>query len=91
MTPLAPMNNTMPNSLTVSNRQRLPPAIAAGNAAGRMTWRTMRSGRAPSRLATSRIEFLLSKEAQETVSSVAIGVPARKDVKPTDENFFAVE
>jgi 2-aminoethylphosphonate transport system substrate-binding protein len=33
------------------------------------------------------IEFLLSKEAQETVSSVAIGVPARKDVKPTDENF----
>jgi 2-aminoethylphosphonate transport system substrate-binding protein len=33
------------------------------------------------------IEFLLSKEAQETVSSVAIGVPARKDVTPTDENF----
>jgi len=33
------------------------------------------------------IEFLLSKEAQETVSSVAIGVPVRKDVTPTDENF----
>ncbi|HKN30538.1 MAG TPA: 2-aminoethylphosphonate ABC transporter substrate-binding protein [Roseiarcus sp.] len=33
------------------------------------------------------IEFLLAKEAQETVSSVAIGVPARKDVKPADENF----
>src|SRR5271170_1876343 len=33
------------------------------------------------------IEFLLSKEAQETVSSVAIGAPVRKDVKPTDENF----
>ncbi len=33
------------------------------------------------------IEFLLGKEAQETVSSVAIGVPARKDVTPADENF----
>jgi 2-aminoethylphosphonate transport system substrate-binding protein len=33
------------------------------------------------------IEFLLSKEAQETVSSVAIGIPARKDVKPSDANF----
>jgi 2-aminoethylphosphonate transport system substrate-binding protein len=33
------------------------------------------------------IEFLLSRQAQETVSSVAIGVPVRKDVKPTDENF----
>ena len=33
------------------------------------------------------IDFLLSKEAQETVSSIAIGVPVRKDVKPTDANF----
>jgi 2-aminoethylphosphonate transport system substrate-binding protein len=33
------------------------------------------------------IEFLLSKEAQETVSSVAIGEPVRKDVKPTDANY----
>jgi len=33
------------------------------------------------------IEFLLSKEAQATVSSVAIGVPVRKDVTPTDANF----
>ena len=33
------------------------------------------------------IEFLLSKEAQETVSSVALGVPVRKDVNPSDANF----
>ena len=33
------------------------------------------------------IDFLLSKAAQETVSSVAIGVPVRKDVTPTDESF----
>jgi 2-aminoethylphosphonate transport system substrate-binding protein len=33
------------------------------------------------------IDFLLRKEAQETVSSVAIGVPVRKDVTPTDANF----
>ena len=33
------------------------------------------------------IDFLLSKEAQTTVSSVAIGVPVRKDVTPTDANF----
>ena len=33
------------------------------------------------------IDFLLSKEAQATVSSVAIGVPVRKDVTPTDANF----
>ena len=33
------------------------------------------------------IEFLLSKEARRTVSSVAIGVPVRKDVTPTDANF----
>ena len=33
------------------------------------------------------IEFLLSKDAQSTVSSVAIGVPVRKDVTPNDANF----
>ena len=33
------------------------------------------------------IDFLLTKEAQSTVSSVAIGVPVRKDVTPTDANF----
>ena len=33
------------------------------------------------------IDFLLSKEAQDSVSSVAIGMPVRRDVKPTDKNF----
>ncbi len=33
------------------------------------------------------IDFLLSKEAQEKVSSVAIGIPVRKDVTPTDANY----
>jgi 2-aminoethylphosphonate transport system substrate-binding protein len=33
------------------------------------------------------IEFLLSKDAQSTVSSIAIGVPVRKDVTPADANF----
>ncbi len=33
------------------------------------------------------IDFLLAKEAQETVSSVATGMPVRKDVKPTDANY----
>ena len=33
------------------------------------------------------IDFLLSKEAQATVSSVALGMPVRKDVTPTDANF----
>ena len=33
------------------------------------------------------IDFLLAKEAQSTVSSVAIGLPVRKDVTPTDDNF----
>src|ERR1700728_2156635 len=33
------------------------------------------------------IDFLLSKEAQETVSSIAIGVPVRKDVTPSDDNY----
>ncbi len=37
------------------------------------------------------IEFLLAKEAQQTVSSVAIGVPVRKDVTPTDANFMHLE
>ena len=33
------------------------------------------------------IEFLLAKEAQGAVSLVALGMPARKDVTPTDANF----
>jgi 2-aminoethylphosphonate transport system substrate-binding protein len=33
------------------------------------------------------IDFLLGKSAQETVSSIARGIPARSDVKPTDENY----
>ena len=33
------------------------------------------------------IDFLLSRKAQETVSSIARGIPARSDVKPTDENY----
>jgi 2-aminoethylphosphonate transport system substrate-binding protein len=33
------------------------------------------------------IEFLLSKEAQSTVSSIAKGMPARQDVQPTDDNY----
>ena len=33
------------------------------------------------------IDFLLAKEAQSTISSVALGLPARKDVKPDDANF----
>jgi 2-aminoethylphosphonate transport system substrate-binding protein len=33
------------------------------------------------------IEFLLSKKAQSTVSSVAYGLPVRKDVTPTDANY----
>ncbi|HEX7327331.1 MAG TPA: 2-aminoethylphosphonate ABC transporter substrate-binding protein [Casimicrobiaceae bacterium] len=33
------------------------------------------------------IDFLLSKQAQETVSSIGRGYPARSDVKPTDNNF----
>jgi 2-aminoethylphosphonate transport system substrate-binding protein len=37
------------------------------------------------------IDFLLSKEAQSTVSSVAIGVPVRKDVTPTDANFAKLQ
>ncbi|HMG51379.1 MAG TPA: 2-aminoethylphosphonate ABC transporter substrate-binding protein [Inquilinus sp.] len=37
------------------------------------------------------IDFLLSREAQEKVSAVAIGLPVRTDVKPTDANFKAIE
>jgi 2-aminoethylphosphonate transport system substrate-binding protein len=37
------------------------------------------------------IDFLLSKEAQSTVSSVAIGLPVRKDVTPTDANFTKLQ
>jgi 2-aminoethylphosphonate transport system substrate-binding protein len=33
------------------------------------------------------IDFLLSKEAQATVTSVAQGLPVRKDVTPTDESY----
>ena len=33
------------------------------------------------------IEFLLSKDAQMQVSAIAQGMPARKDVTPTDNNF----
>jgi 2-aminoethylphosphonate transport system substrate-binding protein len=33
------------------------------------------------------IEFLLSKDAQASVSSLAIGEPVRKDVTPTDANY----
>ena len=37
------------------------------------------------------IDFLLSKPAQETVSSVAQGIPVRSDVKPTDASYEALE
>ena len=37
------------------------------------------------------IEFLLSKDAQSTISSVAIGVPARKDVTPSDANYAKLQ
>jgi 2-aminoethylphosphonate transport system substrate-binding protein len=33
------------------------------------------------------ISFLLSREAQATVSSIAQGLPARQDVHPTDNNY----
>ncbi len=33
------------------------------------------------------IDFLLGKKAQETVSSIARGIPARSDVHPTDDNY----
>jgi 2-aminoethylphosphonate transport system substrate-binding protein len=33
------------------------------------------------------IDFLLSSEAQTQVSAIAQGIPARKDVHPTDANF----
>ena len=33
------------------------------------------------------MDFLLSKEAQSTVSSIAQGMPARQDVHPTDNNY----
>ncbi len=37
------------------------------------------------------IDFLLSKEAQETVSSAAMGVPVRKDVAPADANYTRLQ
>jgi 2-aminoethylphosphonate transport system substrate-binding protein len=33
------------------------------------------------------IDWLLSEAAQKEISSVALGIPARTDVHPTDENF----
>lgn len=33
------------------------------------------------------IEFLLSKEVQQTVSGDAFGIPVRSDVTPTDDNY----
>ena len=53
MTPLAPVNSTMPNSLSVSSRTRLPPAISAGHASGMITDRSTRNGDAPRLAATS--------------------------------------
>ena len=37
------------------------------------------------------IDFLLSKSAQETVSSVAQGIPVRSDVKPSDRSYEELE
>jgi len=36
------------------------------------------------------IDFLLTKEAQEQVSAIAYGLPARGDVHPTDKNYQAL-
>ena len=36
------------------------------------------------------IDFLLSADAQSTVSSVALGLPVRMDVKPTDKSAMAL-
>jgi 2-aminoethylphosphonate transport system substrate-binding protein len=36
------------------------------------------------------IDFLLSNAAQSTLSSMAYGLPVRKDVNPTDANFTTV-
>jgi 2-aminoethylphosphonate transport system substrate-binding protein len=33
------------------------------------------------------IEFLLTQDAQSQISAVALGVPARQDVHPTDDNY----
>jgi len=37
------------------------------------------------------MDYLLSTDAQQTVSKDAFGIPARDDVKPTDANFQTVE
>jgi 2-aminoethylphosphonate transport system substrate-binding protein len=37
------------------------------------------------------IDFLLSRDAQDKVSDVAQGLPARSDVKPTDASFKRIE
>jgi len=36
------------------------------------------------------IDFLLSADAQKSVSAIAIGLPVRSDVKPTDDNFAKI-
>ena len=37
------------------------------------------------------IDFLLSKDAQEKVSSIAQGLPVRSDVHPTDTSYQQIE
>jgi len=37
------------------------------------------------------IDFLLSQQAQQTVSSVAFGIPVRDDVHPSDANYAEVK
>ncbi|MGN6550682.1 MAG: 2-aminoethylphosphonate ABC transporter substrate-binding protein [Pararhizobium sp.] len=37
------------------------------------------------------IDFLLSKQAQSQLSTIAWGLPVRSDVKPTDENFKTMQ
>src|SRR5262245_16779385 len=53
ITPLAPVNSRMPNSLSVNRSTRLPPAISAGHASGMTIERSTRSGDAPRLAATS--------------------------------------
>ena len=43
--------------------------------------------RAAKRQRQKLIDFLLSKEAQSSVSAISYGMPVRKDVTPTDDNF----
>ncbi len=37
------------------------------------------------------IDFLLTKEAQSTVSEVAQGIPVRNDVHPTDASYKTIQ